>query len=1249
VEQLPALPEQIRSRATSTVPPPFAKVQNTDEYYLAPYSCTISSEYGYALGLTSSEALIWSYNASSTTPSTKDLFAFKLPFPPSAPTQPLPLGAFTSHSVGSEPGLVVVTPTSGRIVYWETITNASSLLPSQTSNGVQSSVPGMFSGETISDVVSAEPAGFILIFSHGRVAHLTVKDPLGRPAIGVQFLRKSGGANSGGLFGSIRNIIGGDRRKPVAAVRSGNATKGQRDVVVVTEEGQVEHWSIHLNLGDSLSFELDLKQDLLHALKHDLPDDPKGDLLLRILDFVLLESSAKGNELARVNGSSSYPILLLACLTHQGNSTFYIVEVHASAEGSSITVVHPISCYKPSISEFSEWKPRLCVPKHGQIAFVLFETAIVIFSLAKFEESPSSQLLIEGQSLPQPFQDCIKFQDHTIHRVLGYVSEDKGSQDRNAPSILTALQGFGIIRIKSIGCLVSNDEPEEIKITLKSRIEQAIFYGTIRQNPLDLSSTEQQTYSSEEMEQAALNISHEILSSASKYIPKASPSVDHHLKLRAKALDDLALHVQKHYGPLPRILKWKLLWGAEKLAAARAMWKVQEDIIRRKPQDRKETYWEQLLFFMDSRYRTKADKTKGETDWVRLWLIKDVYRIEYLLNWLFEGHKEVKDDDYLSENEMVENIRESSDLWIAGLEATYRFREDNAPLYGLEDEIFDTQHGILKSGYKDLPEIWTLQTKTVRMGECLLELVYNTIREWWEASKTDDPAKPTRKTVIHMAHALPKEVDLYQRTFAERYSWLMEQDHDEFPKYLAQAKKMMEWGHFNRREYFYKIAGLGLVQNAIDLAEHWRDMKGLVELNALAGNQLIRRSECSPSTSATEVKKFEQEMESIQERTERFFEKYGSIWATAYFNKMVMQGELGSLLAEGQTDTMRQSYLTQFLRKTRGYQKISWINDVVCEKDFVHAAETLESLASKKVEDMWTKKTEICLAKLARMAAAETGSKATTTEHRNLINGFDDRLTLLALQSRVHAHILPAIGPVIDATGAQQVALETLGKRVGGEKKYPALRALLNDGLGLLLRRKALSPERLIDILTLMNPVTYSGHEEDDPKILGHEFWLSLNVLRLGEIDVSVTEGLNHIIWRRAMIRDDWVLLNDTTDKNDAEVTAAMTQTSLFRTLVDCYEHIHQHPEDSSTIKLLSPSQILDADIFPKSLQKRFRENEVELVLRDLGQENEILKKYVEKGRIKLHYGGLLKMAQATVRAEADRAGDESAGDIGKA
>ena len=86
------------------------------------------------------------------------------------------------------------------------------------------------------------------------------------------------------------------------------------------------------------------------------------------------------------------------------------------------------------------------------------------------------------------------------------------------------------------------------------------------------------------------------------------------------------------------------------------------------------------------------------------------------------------------------------------------------------------------------------------------------------------------------------------------------------------------------------------------------------------------------------------------------------------------------------------------------------------------------------------------------------------------------------------------------------------------------------------------------------------------------------------------------------MIRDGWILLSDTLDQNDKDVTATVTQSSLFRALGDYYQHAQLlYPEQTSSIKLPSPTQVVNAEVFPISIQKRFGKTEIELVQPDLG------------------------------------------------
>ena len=398
VSQLPSLPDQIRGRPN------------------IPYTSVLSSEYGYALALTHTEAVLWPYNSTSTTPPSRDVVTFRLPkdFFAAPATDPLPLATFTARSVGGEPGLVVVSPKSGKVIYWDTITNASTTVPGQTSNGAQGSIPGMMSGETVHELASAEPAGFLLTFSHGRVAHLSVRDQMGRPAIGIQFLRKSANGASGGIFGSIRNVFGGDRRNGTPLVRSGAASKGQRTVVIVTEDADLEIWQTTTNSGNSMLTSTSFREALSQALASRLQqqqsiDQPRFD----VLDF---EIASSRQELARREQSTTIPLIVLLSLPVGDSSRYFITEITATSAESTIKALHRVTCYSAPAPGPTSWKPRLIISPQRPLAFLVFEAAVVMLSLARIQESPSSQLLMERQALPDAFQDSIRFQEDAIYR-----------------------------------------------------------------------------------------------------------------------------------------------------------------------------------------------------------------------------------------------------------------------------------------------------------------------------------------------------------------------------------------------------------------------------------------------------------------------------------------------------------------------------------------------------------------------------------------------------------------------------------------------------------------------------------------------------------------------------------------------------------------------------------------------------------------------------------------------------------------
>ncbi|OAP60379.1 hypothetical protein AYL99_05381 [Fonsecaea erecta] len=1218
VTQLPALPDQIRNRPS---------IQ---------YSCVISPEYGYALALTHTDAIIWPYNSTASTPPPRDVITFKLPFPPAAVGDPLPHATFTAKSANGEPGIVAVSAKWGKVVYWETLSNASSFIPGQVSN-VQGSIPGMMSGEVVEELVNAEPSGFILSLRHGRVAHLTIRDQMGRPGIGVQFLRKNTNA-SAGIFGSIRNVFGSDRRKGTPVIKAGGSKKGQRDVVIVTEDAELESWSTNLAVGNNLEYSFNFKDEILEALRSTQPDVTQ----FKVWDVEL--STGPSTALSR-RDSHGAPMMVLVSSTTEVETRYHIIEMVVD-QGAKIRVVHPINCYS-SPSESGRWRPRLCVSKSQPVAFIVFEAAIVLFSLARIRESPSSQLLMERQALPEPFQDCIRFQEATIYEVLGFALEMTEKQS----SIVFGVQGFGVVKLTSH---LRDDEEVDVddieereRITAKSKIEQAVFFGTIKQNPLDLKHANQ-TFPPEEIERAALEISSEILSSSSKHLPKSAPSIDMQMRLRAKALDDLAEHVINRYpSAVSRLTRFALLLNAEKLAAAQAIWKVQEEIQRKYPQpDREMSYLDFTLRALHESRQKYPDPERGEKDRVRHWLVNSVKNVGHLMSELVSCIPELEPMDVTDPRVVADYFKEAVDLWIASYSAAFKFREDNAPLYGLGDEVFE--NGVLISGFPiEIPHPWTSSPEPLRFGQRLIYDICKFLNEWWEFAHgrnkkkkmpTDLDGKPheapSKLALQELASRLPTELELFIRIVREEsiQAKCQFKASEKDPEVLRDELTNLENEEQDRLGQALQAISLFNMPGAIHLAEKLKYYGELVTLHYSYYKQLVAEAQADPSLAEENQRKLEE----MQERAESYYGKFGKGWAFAAFSQMLIDDECGSLLVKGQEDAEKERFLTWFFKiAPKAHQdlgKLSWIHDVISCDDYHRAARTLQDVAAQETSNVWNKKTELALGKLASLAADEGSGK-----HRDS-KAYDDALAMIAIQEQVYTHVMGSVGAALDEKAAVDLAAETFTSRVVA--KTPALKRELKQILKSLIRQTPLTAEELVNLLTLMDPIEWSGPPEEDPGVEGQEFILALNVVDESNLPIPKQDDLRALIWRRAMIRDEWLVLNETGGKDDQRVEEEMQESSLFRLL----QHVFVMEQIEGTpLHLFSPSELLRRDAFPVSLQDWLAENEVEGLRKDMEKEQTKLQSFVEKGRLEDHYGGLVTSAQRIARDIADEQGEQLA------
>ena len=1247
VTQLPALPDQIRNSPGIV------------------YSCCISAQNGLAIALTHTDAIVWAYNSAATSPSSREQLTFKLPFPPASASDPLPIAAFTARSATGEPGLVVVSPRWGNITHWETITNASSIVPGQSSSGVHGHLSGLGSGEALVEIVNAEPSGFILSSNHGRVYHVTIRDQMGRPAVNVQMLRKPAAGTIGGIFGSIRHVFGADGRAGVPIIRAGRSSKAQRDIVIVAEDGSIESWNTNVAMGNSLTMSVSMREELVQAIQAHSKDNSVNSWSVKVLDVELTNTSQPSRQLAKKAHEHSVDLVALVLLDLAGQIRYFLVELAVKNAKSVVNVVHPITCYASSSTSELLWRPKLLIPNATDLAFVLFDRAIVLFSLVRTKESPSSQLLLERQATVEPFQDCIKFQPNSKYQLIAATTEEEDkSEDKS--TIVAAVDEFGVIRLSANNLKSGSDDDEEgpvPHISAKTKLEQAIFFGNALANPLDLkSSTLGQIFSAEEICDAALQISVEILTSTSNYLPKSTPSIDAQLKLRAQALEDLAQFLSRHYADYVfRTTKFNLLWNAEKLSAAQTIWQIQQEIERHygSLRDREGPYLHFVLRALHESRQTYPDAGKGEGDRVRHWLVNDPDKLDHLVTEIVSCTSEFEKIEVTSPQVIAEWLREASDLWTGALSTAYKFRDEHAQDYGLGDEVF--ADGVLKTGYP-MGSLgpWTSEKEPRQYGIKFLSIVCNFLSEWWsftadsKASKKKMPVNengkphqaPSSKVLLELAQRLPFQTGLAMRQYEEFINKERNRVEIEIEDEVERAQKLkgLDDRRIAQRRRLVAIIAPYNEQGAIKLAEGLEDTYLLVNLNLDYLSALTVKKMTALASKSKEIAPLDRELQSVQDHAESYYDKFGNLWANSHFTRNLQDGDLIEPLREAQAnDGSKQHYLTWFLEHSkksgRSVDKISWINDVVGERKYSSALKTLGSMSTQDDSDLWEKRTETCLAKLAQLAADEESEKAGADRgDPDATSSYDNAIELMDIQENLLNHVLQYAERALDTQAAQDLIMDTFGKKL--TKKNTASRQLLRQGVDALVDGKALTAFQLVDILTLMDPVPSLNFEEQEtPDIYRHEFSLALRVVDLAvQLGQPEKQSLQRLIWRRAMIRDDWLKLNSTSLKDDATVEREMQDSALFHTLVQVlFAHTRQ-PEASMT--LCTPQEVLDSEVFPLSLQQRFEGQMVDRVETEAVAEQERLKSYVEKGRLEIHFGGLVRSAEDSIRAAADAAGD---------
>lgn len=1064
-------------------------------------------------------------------------------------------------------------PVSGKISFWEHISSAATLdFIRQQRNGVEDTVPGLFGGEHVVDITKADTAGFILSLSSGRLAHLSVRDGQGKPSISIQFLQATWGQSSGAwpsVFGSIRNAIkSAVSRSDIAAVRVNPSSRpGPKNVVAATKAGRLHAWRVQRAGHHEIIANIDARESILAGLQTVLPPI-QGNVDFEVVDFTYIPrgieakyaGASRLSQALTMDEDSVQHLLLLVSLSNKRQSQYALVEVVVQGETLDVGMVRTISSYTTPVNPSATARTRLCLPRPGLVAFVVFDRAVVMASIAAPPETPDSQLQGENHILPATYEDVVDLRNEELLEIVGSgVEEPLGpGQEPEAPrshrvkiknpTVLLMIRGVGVVRVAltDVDKFASEKPPE---VTARNKLDQAVIFGLKDDNPLTFEGRREIPFSDEEIGEAALDLSHDILASNTSVLTALPASIEMNLRQRGSYLDKLMSHLNAQKVKLDRRTKWQLLFNAEKLNMARELWKLHETFLGERPTNDRKTVVSEVIECIAEEDKKNPDRNVGELDRARTWFVNDTGRMELFVPWTYQMIKHYHKEHLADDPALTRFLYEGVHVFYEILHGALEYRQRNLSFYGLGGE--DVKNGILskKADYVGLPEFWTSTPFVTNNLLRLNGLCQMWLKEYYPPQTA--PGSPSSTLIESLRNMMPSLADQLIVTVTELVSWA-EPNGDEETVLFSDRLRESVLGDLS--DLILKLKDYGLWDDALRLAEKYISVKALAELVVGQIKELRNQAKVRGLESRKAVE-INNKLEDKKRLFTEYMDRYGASFAYEAYRLLLAYGGIQMVLEFAGSD--KKGFATMFLRNDNRLGKISWINDIEREHDLDSAARTLISVGQKE-DQVWNKKIELSLGKLTLLAegagaeaegnSALVRSKAARCD--NQLAQVDRDLEIVRIQDHIYQILVPAFQDAVDDVAAVDLAMQTFSPKI--PKKHKVLLDDLQEDLCALVTHKAMQPLSLINLLTLIRVDEY-GVEP------GFLFFQALRLAELG-LKGKSREDARRLIWRRCYIRDDWTKVNYTENMSDQAVLSKLVETQPYCTMVACHRHRKSPP-----------------------------------------------------------------------------------------
>ncbi|SPO23832.1 uncharacterized protein UTRI_03640_B [Ustilago trichophora] len=1083
----------IHVSAYSKLPTEVLEALNDGDLYIDAFQGHLDVQTGYACLLSRNQCFVWNYSSRGIGTGSPTCFVFPVPqYASSSMTAINDLShcCFLPRGANREPALLLVAP-DGQTCLWEGI--SSSLTRQDRAQRI--TAPLSSSSETVIQLQRVDESTVVLATSQSRLLRVSVGSRAGVLQAEIRPFSQPRGL-LGRLFGSTSAMGSSNDQISSIAVASVQAGKQGREVYAIGRK-TLQKWQVLDQGGERLLAEQDIQQVVASSVLQ-LSDERYSaaqSLAFDVLDgavqadgkLVLLYSQAKAE-----HEPLNYGLAVLDAVKDAGS---FVVASILTVNYSSFADPRPYA------------QPTLSLPNGGPAAFISFADTVVAKQLEKGCET---------------FEEVIKLKDDVKNRYIGSGCDSVdvgGSNAVAALSLISATSGSLLvetnideIRNRCTAYSSAADRQRADTERLKGKLEQALYYSESPLNPLtfQLPSHLQGTLMT-----ACEELSTELLTFSNPISQSVPPSVDLRtaLKDRLGKLRFLVKFVATcgHLEKLPQTTKRQLRADAELAAALTELWVYQNEFYTSSHSHgsaAKSPLAEAIEVVM-----TEQGLSSGEGDLVRRFFRHHADLTPRLFDRLLKQTKTVSAQPLRTRSTAVLELNRTV---LSSFKAALRYRKESGPLYGIVTD-------------KVVVETWTAASVSVQLLETLFSITVNLIpdrtRELGSgidahateySSTASEEVKREQRVQVELKGQLCSLADIALCCYEERLGYLQAATAAGGDAGVERELAVFSTTYRSARPMFIKpLVGIGRSDRSFSLAEQYQDFRTLVELST----DPTLRSDA---------------------RLDTYLERYQEAFAFELYSWYIETGQPRVLLTQkSEYSSLVLAYLSQ-----PGKDRLGWLHDLALRR-FSEASTKLENLALQE-GNLPQRKMMLSLAKLGYLStlSVEDVSRVGTQKQ---VEVFDDYLDLIAVQESLVSLWENSVGglpdtlPLANTAQAQEIAASIVDCVATRLPEYPAYRqhylTLVQD---LLFSNKYLGSEDLLDLLTL----------KDTPENQLEDFATAIKVIvRAKDVPPQRLGAALKAIWRRAVVRDDWLALSETQGVSDQVVLADLKATALYAVL----------------------------------------------------------------------------------------------------